>query len=100
MPQQWNLDGIDIDAIQQIAANIPRRKQKHLAMETGYIKTLNLEKGYGFISTPACGKDVFFHFSSLHESLPFDETLQERRVVFDVEQSDKGPRAINVRDAN
>jgi cold shock CspA family protein len=38
---------------------------------------------------------VFFHVRNL-VGLPFDEQLIGRRVEFGIEQSDKGPRAINV----
>ena len=67
-------------------------------MYTGVITSLNLERGFGFIS--ASGQpDIFFHFSDLADDLPFDEALQERRVRFDILGTGKGPQAINVRAA-
>ena len=67
-------------------------------MHTGTIKTLRLDKGFGFVSEQN-GPDLFFHCSALADDLPFDETLQERRVNFDVVSTPKGPRAANVRPA-
>ena len=62
---------------------------------TGTIKTLVVEKNFGFI-TPADGsKDVFFHATGL-VGVTFAELKQGDMVSFDVEQSDKGPRAVNV----
>lgn len=45
----------------------------------------------------AGGPDVFFHCRDC--ALPFDDQLVGRRVVFVVEQSPKGPRAVGVRAA-
>lgn len=65
-------------------------------MPTGTVKKVKTDAGYGFIAEHDGGADLFFHRSSLID-LPFDATLQERTVRFDVEQSVKGPRACNVR---
>jgi cold shock CspA family protein len=68
-------------------------------MYEGTIDTLRLDRGFGFIS--AAGQpDVFFHASDLAADLPFDGTLQERRVRFDIQTTAKGQRAINVRAAD
>jgi CspA family cold shock protein len=51
-------------------------------------------KGYGFIEPDGGGKDIFVHHSQVEESF----LLAEGQVVeFDMEYSDKGPRAIKVR---
>ncbi len=34
-------------------------------METGVVKWFNSEKGYGFITPEAGGKDLFAHFSEI-----------------------------------
>jgi cold shock CspA family protein len=47
--------------------------------------------GFGFISAPG-QPDVFFHASDLMD-LAFDETLQERRVRFQIVTIEKGSRA-------
>jgi CspA family cold shock protein len=64
-------------------------------MHSGKIKKLVRERGFGFISDTD-GREVFFHQSSLVEA-KFDALNEEQAVEFEVEQSPKGPRAINVR---
>ncbi len=62
----------------------------------GNVKWFNNQKGFGFITPTDGGKDVFVH----HTSIKMDgyKTLAEKQEVeFDLEQSDKGPRAVNVR---
>lgn len=61
----------------------------------GTIKTLVVEKHFGFITPEDGSKDVFFHESGL-VGVTFAELTSGLMVSFDVEQSDKGPRAVNV----
>jgi CspA family cold shock protein len=63
----------------------------------GAIKRLT-DKGFGFITPEGQAKDVFFHTSSL-DGLTFDELQVGDAVSFEVEDSEKGPRAVNVRRA-
>lgn len=61
----------------------------------GKVKWFNEQKGYGFLSRDDGAGDVFVHFSSI-QNQGF-KTLAEGDVVeFDVEESDKGPKAANV----
>lgn len=60
----------------------------------GSIKRLT-DKGFGFIAPEGQDKDVFFHSSALVD-VTFDELHVDDKVTFETEQSDKGPRAINV----
>jgi CspA family cold shock protein len=61
----------------------------------GIVKWFNDRKGYGFISQED-GNDVFVHFSSIDS--PGYKTLTEGdRVDFDIEESDRGPEAKNVK---
>jgi cold shock protein len=62
-------------------------------MHTGKIKKLVRERGFGFISDTD-GTEVFFHRSSVTGN--FDSLNEDEQVEFDVEKSDKGPRAANV----
>lgn len=63
---------------------------------TGTIKRLT-DKGFGFIGDDANpGKDVFFHNSAL-VGVQFTDLKEGDAVTFDIEQSDKGPRATNVK---
>ena len=63
-------------------------------MHTGKIKKLVSDRGFGFISDTD-GREVFFHQSSL-VGTTFDALNEEQEVEFEIEKSDKGPRAINV----
>ncbi len=64
-------------------------------MAQGIVKWFNDRKGYGFISQED-GNDVFVHFSSINS--PGYKTLAEGdRVDFDIEESDRGPEAKNVK---
>ncbi len=56
------------------------------------------EKGFGFITPEGQDKDVFFHSSSLVD-VTFDELNVGDMVSFEIEESDKGPRAANVQRA-
>lgn len=64
---------------------------------TGTIKKLT-DKGFGFISPEGQEKDVFFHSKSL-VGVQFNELNEGDQVSFEVEDSPKGPNAINVQRA-
>ena len=61
----------------------------------GRVKWFDSRKGYGFIEAEDGSGDVFVHFSDIlgegYKSLDEGD-----RVKFEVVQSDKGPKAINV----
>ncbi len=63
-------------------------------MHSGKVKKVVRERGFGFISDTD-GREVFFHQSGL-VGVTFDALKEEQDVEFDIEQSPKGPRAINV----
>ena len=64
---------------------------------TGTIKTLVVEKNFGFITPEDGSKDIFFHATSLTAGPEeFKNLKQGDTVSFDVEESEKGPRAANV----
>ena len=60
----------------------------------GRVKKFNNEKGYGFIKTDD-GRDLFFHYSELKMD-GFKTILPERTVSFDLIDTDKGLRAVNI----
>jgi len=62
---------------------------------TGKVKT-KTDKGFGFISRDGETKDLFFHSNSL-VGVTFDELQVGATVTFDVVDSEKGPRAENVK---
>ena len=61
----------------------------------GTIKRIIRVRGFGFIRT-SDGQDVFFHRNGLQQ-MDFDGLKGGETVEFEVEQAEKGPRAINVR---
>ena len=64
-------------------------------MTTGTIKKVVADRGFGFISA-ADTKEYFFHRNSLDSTLDFDRLVGGESVEFEIEQSDKGPRASRV----
>ncbi len=61
---------------------------------TGVIKK-KTDKGFGFITAQGMDKDLFFHSKSL-VGVTFEELNEGDEVSFEVEQSPKGPNAVNV----
>lgn len=58
----------------------------------GTVKFFNAGKGFGFIAGED-GKEYFVHITGLKEG----ENLNENDPVeFDVEEGDRGPKAVNV----
>lgn len=64
-------------------------------MHTGKIKKLVSERGFGFINDTD-GREVFFHQSSVVD-VKFTDLSETQDVEFEIENSPKGPRAVNVR---
>lgn len=54
------------------------------------------DKGFGFITVEGQEKDLFFHSNSLVD-VTFDELKEGDNVTFDVEETQKGKNATNVR---
>ncbi|HYM50830.1 MAG TPA: cold shock domain-containing protein [Candidatus Limnocylindrales bacterium] len=67
-------------------------------MPKGTVKKVVSDRGFGFIAAED-GKEYFFHQSGLDPSLTFDNLRGGEAVSFDIEQSQKGPRANRVRAA-
>lgn len=62
----------------------------------GTVKWFNDQKGFGFITPEDGSKDLFVHHSSILAQ-GFKSLAENQKVEFDVEQSEKGPRASNVK---
>jgi cold shock protein len=63
-------------------------------MQTGKVKKVIMEKGFGFI-TGSDGKDVFFHKNGL-VGISFESLKGGEEVQYEVEQTPKGANAKNV----
>jgi CspA family cold shock protein len=63
----------------------------------GVITKVVGDRGFGFIRRTDGEADVFFHHRSLDRTLIFSSALVGESVQFDVQQNEKGPRAVNVR---
>jgi cold shock protein len=74
------------------------REVLEVLMTTGTVKKVVADRGFGFISAED-EKEYFFHRGALDSSLDFDRLVGGERVQFEVEQSPKGPRAIQVKSA-
>lgn len=62
--------------------------------ERGTVKWFNDRKGYGFISREN-GEDVFVHFSNIAGD-GFKSLQEGEEVSFEVQESERGPQAVNV----
>ena len=61
----------------------------------GTVKMFNKEKGFGFIKGED-GTDYFFHYSALLMD-SYKTADAGEHVEFDVEKSERGPRAANIK---
>ena len=61
-------------------------------MTEGTVKFFNAMKNFGFIAGDD-GKEYFVHTSGIKEGAALNEG---DKVKFDVEQGDRGPKAVNV----
>jgi len=66
-----------------------------MALAEGIVKWFNAKKGYGFIKQEE-GQDLFVHYSSIDMS-GYKSLVEGDRVSFEVEETDRGPQARNVK---
>jgi len=62
-------------------------------MQQGTVKFFNEAKGFGFISPADGGKDILVHSSGLSTR----EIRENDKVSFEVQKSEKGLNAVNVK---
>ncbi|MGB0130575.1 cold-shock protein [Chlorobium sp.] len=67
-------------------------------MERSKVKWFDGKKGYGFILNPMGGEDVFVHFSAIVSEQTFKVLNQDAEVEFELEKTQKGYQAKNVRE--
>ncbi len=67
-------------------------------MTTGIVKFFNSTKGFGFLAPEDGSKDVFVHISAVERS-GLAGLTDGQKVSFDVEQDDRGPKAVNLQEA-
>ncbi|MFH1618500.1 MAG: cold-shock protein [bacterium] len=65
-------------------------------MPKGKVKWFNDQKGYGFITPEDGSKDLFVHHSSI-EGEGFKTLSEGADVEYETQESDKGPKAVNVK---
>ena len=66
--------------------------ERKVAMAQGTVDFFNETGGYGFIDSEDSEEDVFFHM----EDVGGPDLEEGQEVEFDIEQADKGPRAVNL----
>ena len=65
-------------------------------MASGRVKWFDSKKGFGFIEAAELEKDVFVHHSGIAGD-GYHHLKEGDQVEFDIEETDKGPQAVNVR---
>ena len=61
-------------------------------MHEGTVKKFFQDKGFGFITPDSGEKDVFVHANNL-----IDDITEGDKVSYELESTEKGPSAINVK---
>ena len=65
-------------------------------MAKGKVKWFNDKKGFGFIVPEDGSKDLFVHHSSILGE-GFKTLAENQEVEFEIEETEKGPKAVNVK---
>ena len=66
-------------------------------LKQGIVKFFNDSKGFGFIIPSEGGEELFVYRNKINKNIKGLRTLSDnQKVEFEVEESDKGPIAINV----
>lgn len=65
-------------------------------MAQGTVKWFNADKGFGFITPEDQGKDLFVHHTGI-DGEGYKSLDEGAKVSYETTNSDKGPKAINVK---
>ena len=65
-------------------------------MSNGTVKWYNARKGFGFVEREDSEKDVFIHASAV-KAAGLKRLEVGQKISFDIEESQKGPNAINIK---
>ena len=68
-------------------------------MASGRVKWFDSKKGFGFIEAAELERDVFVHHSGIAGD-GYRHLKEGDEVEFEIEETDKGPQAVNVRVAD
>ncbi len=64
-------------------------------MTIGTVKFFNTTKGFGFIQPDDGTKDVFVHITAVEQS-GLGHLSEGQKVNFEVQQDQRGPKAVNL----
>ena len=67
-----------------------------VTLKDGTVKWYNARKGFGFVEQESGEKDIFVHASAV-KSAGLRRLQEGQKISFDVEDSPKGPNAINIK---
>ena len=67
-------------------------------MAISKVKWFDGKKGYGFLLNPEGGEDIFVHFSAIQSDQNFKVLNQDADVDFELDKTQKGLQAKNVRE--
>lgn len=82
--------------LEDIQLGVPRQDNAVVlpadGLRRGVVKFFNESKGYGFIIDQHTQESVFVHIRQLQEPIK-----EKDKVVYEIEQGQKGPSAVNVK---
>ena len=68
-------------------------------MAIGTVKFFNNDRGYGFITNEAGGKDAFVHISAV-QAAGMNSLVQDQRVSYELQNDNRGKTsAVNLQNA-
>jgi CspA family cold shock protein len=95
-PQVVQVLGVDTSTAVPVTQSRRKTRSSGPSEEAGTVKSFNLNKGFGFIVRDEGGNDVFVHVSDLTRS-KVPGLSEGQRVIVDVTEGRKGPKARRVR---